>query len=416
MRDSDRMTVSRPPFRTQGNAEHRHVTTSARSHGGSTDTQNKEDAVKRRTFLGAAAATLALGAGGGAAFLGQEKFGALPEGEALLRIKASPNYKGGQFRNLVPRPVLSDGSTLAGTFFRFITKKREASVTPRAVPSARPDFHTLPREKDILIWLGHSSFFLQLGGKRLLIDPVLDDHASPVSFNVRAFPGSTPCSVSDLPPVDCLLISHDHWDHLDYATVTALRDRIGLVLCGLGTGAHFLRWGFEKTRLREADWGETLCLGDRLRIHVTTASHYSGRGLTRNQALWTGFLMETPECRVFFSGDGGYGAHFADLGRRFGRVDIALLDSGQYNESWKYIHMTPEEAVQAAADLGARYVLPAHTGRFALAYHPWDEPFRRAEKAAAQSSVQLLTPLIGDTVTLTGDLPVFPRWWEDAGA
>ncbi len=372
--------------------------------------------MKRRTFLGAAAATLALGAGGGAAFLGQKKFGALPEGEALLRIKASPNYKGGQFCNLVPRPVLSDGSTLAGTFFRFITKKRDASVTPRAVPSVRPDFRAMTSGEDALIWLGHSSFFLQLGGKRLLIDPVLDDHASPVSFNVRAFPGSTPCSVSDLPPIDCLLISHDHWDHLDYATVTALRDRIGLVLCGLGTGAHFLRWGFEKTRLREADWGETLCLGDRLRIHVTTASHYSGRGLTRNQALWTGFLMETPERSVFFSGDGGYGAHFADMGRRFGRVDIALLDSGQYNESWKYIHMTPEEAVQAAADLGARYVLPAHTGRFALAYHPWDEPFRRAEKAAAQSPVQLLTPLIGETVTLTRPLPVFPRWWEDAKA
>ena len=367
--------------------------------------------MKRRTFLGAAAAALALGAGGGAAFLGQEKFGALPEEDALLRIKASPNYAGGEFRNLIPRPVLSDGSSLAGTFFRFITKKRAPSVVPHAVPSMRPDFRSLSPAKDALIWLGHSSFFLQLGGRRLLIDPVFSDHASPVSFNVRAFPGTMLCTAADLPPIDVLLISHDHWDHLDYATVTALRDRIGTVVCGLGTGAHFLRWGFEAARIREADWGDALPVGERLRIHVTTASHYSGRGLTRNQALWAGFLLQTPERSIFFSGDSGYGPHFADIGRRFGGVDIALLDSGQYNESWKYIHMTPEEAVQAAADLGARRLLPAHTGKFALAYHPWDEPFRRASAAAAGSSVRLLTPVMGETVLLDADSNFAP-WWE----
>ena len=376
------------------------------------NTQKKEKGVKRRTFLGAAAAALALGAGGGAAFLGQEKFGALPEDDALSRIKASPNYADGEFRNLVPRPVLSDGSTLAGTFFRFITKKRPPSVTPRHVPSKKPDFRALPRTAEALIWLGHSSFFLQLGGKRVLIDPVFSDHASPVSFNVRAFPGTMLCSATDLPPIDCLLISHDHWDHLDYATVTALRDRIGVVVCGLGSGAHFLRWGFDKARIREADWGETLAIGERLHVHVTTSSHYSGRSLTRNQALWAGFLLETPERKIFFSGDSGYGAHFADIGRRFGGVDIALLDSGQYNESWKYIHMTPEEAVQAAADLGATYFLPAHTGKFALAYHPWDEPFRRAEKAAATRDLRLMTPLMGETVPLGEAMPAFTDWWK----
>ena len=368
--------------------------------------------MKRRTFLGAAAATLALGAGGSAAFLAQEKFGALPEGEALSRIKASPNYVDGEFRNLIARPVLSDGSTLPGTFFRFLLKKRDPSVQPHAVPSQRPDFRALEHAGDTLVWLGHSSFFLQLGGKRLLIDPVLGSHASPVSFSVRAFPGSTPCSARDLPPVDCLLISHDHWDHLDYPTVMALKERIGLVVCGLGTGAHFLRWGFDRARIHEADWGEVLNIGDKLRIHVTTASHYSGRGLTRNQALWTGFLLETPVRKVFFSGDGGYGPHFADMGRHFHGIDLALLDSGQYNESWKYIHMTPEEAVQAAMDLGARHLLPAHTGKFPLAYHPWDEPFRRAVKATEKTPLRLVTPLIGQAVSLEQTLPYFPRWWE----
>lgn len=349
------------------------------------------------------------------AFLGQEKFGALPEAEDMLRITASPHFRNGIFHNLVPRPVLSDGSTLAGTLFRFLTEKRVNTEPPRPVPSLRPDFSALRSAGDTLVWLGHSSFFLQLGGRRVLIDPVLGDHASPVSFNVPAFPGSTPCSVDDIPPVDCLLISHDHWDHLEYPTVMALRERIGLVVCGLGMGAHFRRWGFDRARIREADWGETLNIGDTLRIHVTTASHYSGRGITRNKALWTGFLLETPGRRVFFSGDSGYGPHFADLGRRFSGVDIALLDSGQYNERWKYIHMTPEQAVRAATDLGAACLLPAHTGRFALAYHPWDEPFRRAVLAAEKASLRLVTPVIGQALSLAGPLPALPRWWETPG-
>ncbi len=377
--------------------------------------RKKEESVKRRTFLGAAAAALALGAGGGAAFLGQEKFGALPEGDELLRIKASPNYVDGEFRNLIPRPVLSDGSSLAGTFFRFLLKKRPSDVQPGRVPSQKPDFRALQHAGDTLVWLGHSSFYLQLGGRRLLIDPVLGNHASPVSFSVPAFPGSTPCSARDLPPIDCLLISHDHWDHLEYATVAELRDRTGLVVCGLGTGAHFLRWGFDKARICEADWGDVVNINGNLRIHVTTASHYSGRALTRNKALWTGFMLETPSRKIFFSGDGGYGPHFADMGRRFSGVDLALLDSGQYNESWKYIHMTPEEAVQAAVDLGAKSMLPAHTGRFALAYHPWDEPFRRAYAAAEKARMPLLAPVIGRPVSLETPLPVLPRWWETPG-
>ena len=159
--------------------------------------RKKEESVKRRTFLGAAAAALALGAGGGAAFLGQEKFGALPEGDELLRIKASPNYVDGEFCNLIPRPVLSDGSSLAGTFFRFLLKKRASDVQPRRVPSQKPDFRALQHAGDTLVWLGHSSFYLQLGGRRLLIDPVLGDHASPVSFRIH---GQHSRTIRSFPP------------------------------------------------------------------------------------------------------------------------------------------------------------------------------------------------------------------------
>lgn len=368
--------------------------------------------MKRRTFLGASGAALALLAGGGAAFLGQEKFGALPEGEELLRIQDSPNYADGEFRNLIPRPVLSNGDSFAGSFFRFLMKKKDPNVRPSRVPSEKPHFRALQNAGDALVWLGHSSFYLQLSGKRILIDPVLGSYASPVPFSVTAFPGSTVCLAQDLPPIDCLIISHDHWDHLEYATAAALKENIGHVVCPLGIGAHFLRWGFERSRILEGDWGEALTLSDRLRIHIVTASHYSGRSLTRNKTLWAGFMLETPLRNIFFSGDSGYGPHFADIGRRFSGVDLALLDSGQYNENWKYIHMTPEEAVQAALDLGAKSMLPAHVGRFALAYHAWDEPFRRAYAAAQKANIPLLTPVIGQAVRLEDTPPALPRWWE----
>ena len=369
--------------------------------------------MKRRTFLGAlAGAAVVAGAGGTFAFLGQEQFGALPEKDAMRRVLLSPHYIDGEFRNLIPRPVLSDNSTFAGALLRSLVEKKNNPEPPAPVPSRKPDFGAPAPSEDLLIWLGHSSFFLQLGGKRILIDPVFSDHAAPVSFSTRAFAGATPCTAGDLPDIDVLLISHDHWDHLDHPTVRALKDRLGTVICGLGTGAHFYRWGFSESVIREADWGDSVELG-KLRITLVTAAHYSGRALTRNQALWTGFLLESPEHRLFFSGDSGYGPHFADIGRRYGAPDLALLDCGQYNERWKYIHMTPEEAVRAAQDMGAKALLPAHIGKFSLAYHSWDDPFRRVTSAAEGKPFQLVTPVIGEVISLAEPLPSFPRWWED---
>lgn len=372
--------------------------------------------MNRRTFLGMlAGTTLAAGAGAGgvSAFLRQEKFGALPGGDVLQRIAASPHQENGEFRNLVPRPILSNDDSFAHALLRSLVEKKPDNVKPPCpVPSVRPDLHRSDRG-DVIVWLGHSSFFLRLGGSTMLIDPVFSDHAAPVSFSTKAFPGSTPCSAQDMPDIDYLLISHDHWDHLDHPTVTALRSRIRNVVCGLGTGAHFRRWGFAGNIIHELDWGESLKPDGILRISAVTAAHYSGRALTRNRSLWTGFMLKTPERSILFSGDSGYGPHFADMGRTFGAPDVALLDCGQYDDRWKYIHMTPEEAVRAAQDLGAAALLPAHAGKFALARHPWDEPFRRVCSAAEKSGLRLLTPRMGESVFLEEPLPVLPRWWED---
>ena len=370
--------------------------------------------MNRRTFLGMlAGAAVAAGAGAGGTwmFLRQEQFGAIPDGDIMRRILRSPHYADGEFHNLIERPILSDNSSFIGALLRSLVEERPAPAPPAPVPSRKPDLHSLDAAEDFVVWLGHSTFFLQLGGRRLLIDPVFSDHAAPVSFSTKAFAGATPCSAADMPYIDALLISHDHWDHLDYPTVMALKGKVGNIVCGLGTGAHFRRWGFKNAVIHEADWGDTVELND-LRIRIVTASHYSGRTLTRNKSLWTGFMLESPGRRVFFSGDSGYGPHFADIGRTFGAPDLALLDCGQYNERWKYIHMTPEEAVRAAQDLGAGALLPAHTGKFALSYHPWDEPFRRITAAAQGKNFRLITPVIGDVVSLELPLPEFPRWWE----
>lgn len=369
----------------------------------------------RRKFfkVSAAAAVLSTAAVGGiGAFLRQEQFGAFPEGEGMRRILASPHYTDGVFHNLVPGPVLSNNGSFTAALFRSFFTKKDNPIPPGPVPTrgTHPD---LPeRARDIVIWLGHSSFLVQIGGSRLLIDPVFSSYAAPVSFSTRAFAGSTPYAIRDMPDIDCLLISHDHWDHLDYRTVMGLKDKIKSIVCGLGVGAHFRRWGFPDRIIHEADWGERTDLNAGLRVHITTARHYSGRALTRNKTLWAGFLLETPHRRIFFSGDSGYGPHFAEIGKRFGSVDLALLDCGQYNERWRYIHMTPEEAVQAAEDVRAKNVLPAHVGKFSLAYHAWDEPFKRIAAAGHGKRCHLLTPVIGEPVELMEPMPTYAHWWK----
>lgn len=370
----------------------------------------------RRTFLGLLASLGILSGctgGGILAFLRQEQFGAHPEGAAMRRILASPHYADGEFHNLIPGPILRDDSSFAAAVLRSLFERRDNPVPPAPVPARRVDLGALDRSQDMVVWLGHSSFLLQLGGRRILVDPVFSPWAAPVSFSTRAFPGATPYTARDMPDIDCLLISHDHWDHLDYPSVTALGNRIRNVVCGLGTGAHFRRWGFPDRVIHEVDWGDTLELNGEIRIHAVAARHYSGRTLTRNKALWAGYVLETPRRRVFFSGDTGYGPHFAEAGKRFDGIDLALLDSGQYNERWPHIHMTPEEAVRAATDLRARHLLPAHVGKFALSSHPWDEPFRRVSAACrGEGAPRLLTPVIGDPVELTDRMPGYPRWWE----
>lgn len=337
-------------------------------------------------------------------------FGALPRGGRLERIKMSPNYRDGAFQNNEETPMMTADGFDAVRNFLFRKKVR---LKPQdALPSVKTDLKNLPRDEDILVWFGHSSFFLQLGGKRMLVDPVFSPVSSPVLFYPSSFKGTDVYTPDDMPEIDYLFITHDHWDHLDHKTMLKMKSKTGKVITGLGVGAHLERWGFEKDKIIETDWGDTVSPDEKIKVHVLPARHFSGRGLVRNKSLWVSFLIEQPDFKLFLSGDSGYGKHFADIGEKFGPVDLAIMDSGQHDKDWKYVHMMSDEVVRATKELGAKRLFMAHLGRLCISNHPWDEPFIEITEMSADAPYSLITPVIGEKVELKKTDQIFKHWWK----
>jgi multidrug resistance protein romA len=356
-------------------------------------------------------------AGGAGLFVRQEKFGRAPSGARLERIKASPHYVDGQFVCLEPVDVMMDDlpeeekPNRLETLYRVLFGGDDGRVPKEAIPSNKTDLHAIPREQDVAVWMGHSTFYLQVGGRRILVDPVFSAYGSPIFFINRAFRGSNVYTAADIPALDVLLMTHDHWDHLDYDTVMALKPKVKEIICPLGVGEFFEQWGFDLGTLHEEDWDTDIALADDFHIHILPSQHFSGRFLTRNNTQWCGFAVITPERRIYISGDGGYGKHFKDIGARFDGFDLAMMENGQYNMQWHAIHMLPNETAQAAEDVRTRLMLPAHSGKFALALHTWQEPYAELLKESAGRPYRMVTPRIGETVDM--DSPAdFPRWWE----
>ncbi|MGE8564311.1 MAG: MBL fold metallo-hydrolase [Acinetobacter bohemicus] len=345
--------------------------------------------------------------------LNAPQFGQLPQHARLEQIKQSPHYVNAEFTYPVATPMLLEGESSIKIFWDNFWKEKQQTVPKQALPSIKTNLHALNPQQDVVIWLGHSAYYMQLAGKRILIDPVLSDHAAPFSFLIKAFEGTTLYQAEDIPKIDYLLISHDHYDHLDYLTVTQLENKVKNVIIPLGVGTHFEYWGYPVEKISENDWLDTVTLEPNLIIHILPARHYSGRTLTRNKTLWASYAFETPAHRIYFGGDSGYGPHFKDIGTKLGNFDLVMLDSGQYDSRWSLIHMIPEEAVQAAQDLNAKNMLPMHIGRFALSTHSWKEPFKRVAQASDNASLILLTPKIGQPLWLDVEFNDFPRWWEN---
>lgn len=324
-------------------------------------------------------------------------FGRRPGKKARQQYSQLFNYKDGQFQNPIPTPALAEGQSMPKILWEFFKKHPETSPD-KPLPSVQTDLKWLHPLENVLVWFGHSSYFMQLDGKRFLVDPVFSGNASPIPGSLKSFPGTNDYQAEDMPPIDYLVITHDHWDHLDYKTIRQLKQKTSTVICGLGVAEHFKAWGWDKDRIIERNWHDSVTLAPGFRITLTPARHFSGRGFKRNVSLWTSYVLQTPSMKIFIGGDSGYGPHFKTIGEQFGPFDLAILECGQYNKNWPYIHSTPEEVVQEASDLRAAQFLPVHHSKFKLAQHPWYEPVERVKALSADLSV--ITPVIGERVKL----------------
>lgn len=351
--------------------------------------------INRRYFLFGGLALVA--AGLGFSWPLYRSFGALPD-----KPPVSPNWQDGAFRNLPNSYVyqgLANEPVYPENWLRFFFSHGDRRYPPAPVPCRRTDLKTL-RDAEF-VWLGHSSLLCRLGGKIICIDPILSSHASPLPMIIPAWAGSQPYTADDFPFIDYLCITHDHWDHLDYPTIRDLK--FGQVLTGKGVGAHFRRWGIIPQPL-EMDWFEEFRDGP-LRFIYTPSMHFSGRGTTRNQSLWGGFVIDAGSGgRVYFTGDGGFGDHFRNIGKNLGPFEIIFPDSGQYNRAWSRVHMFPEQSVQAAIETKSRLACPVHNGKFTLAWHPWDEPAQRFAKRATEIKLPFILPEIGEKRRIDGNM------------
>jgi L-ascorbate metabolism protein UlaG (beta-lactamase superfamily) len=339
---------------------------------------------------------------------GCKSIGKLPSGERLERIEKSPNYIDGAFRNKGYEPGPNKrGINIFSAFKKHFLEKRERSRPSSVLPSEKTDLRSFPPDEDVLVWLGHSSYFMQIDGKKILVDPVLSGKAMVLS----SYEGSDVYTYDDIPEIDYMIITHDHWDHLDYKTVTRIKNRVGKVLTGLGTGAHLEYWGYSADKVIEHDWDETTILEDGFSVTALRTRHFSGRFLTRNSSLWAAFAFFTPTKKIYIGGDTGYGDHFNETGERYGPFDLVILDSGQYNEQWSRSHMFPEQTVQAAFDLNAEKLFGGHWGKFTLSIHTWDDPIIRLYAESLKRGMPLIHPLIGERVDLNSTRQ-FSRWWE----
>ena len=353
-------------------------------------------------------------AAAGCGMLSQPQFGAAMSGARLERAKANPQYRDGRFVNLQPETPTPFGAMLGYLVRQF--SGDEVRVPPSPLPVLaihKTALDAAPPASGLrAFWIGHASVYVEIDGLRLLLDPVFAERVSPIPIGPKRF-HPPPIALADLPKIDAVLVSHDHYDHLDMATVQHLAARGTRFFVPLGIGAHLERWGVPLAQIEEMEWWQRKALGG-VEFVCTPTRHYSGRGLgDRSATLWSSWSVLGPQHRFVYSGDTGYGTHFEEIGSRLGPFDVAFVKIGAYGPgaSWLDIHMSPEQAVQAHRDLRARRMFPVHWSTFNLAYHDWDEPIRRTLAEARRTGVELVTPRLGEWVDADREFASTP-WWE----
>jgi len=339
--------------------------------------------------------------------------GSDPDGQRLEIIKQSKQYnlEKESFENSVEIP-LSTGRSFFSIFIDFIADG-DNRRPKTALPEDKPEISDLKNKSEDLrfIWFGHSTLLVDINKVRLLIDPVFSDYASPVNAFAKRFQ-SPVLAVNEIPDIDLVIISHDHYDHLDYETILELKDNDIKYIVPLGVGAHLEGWGVAKEKITELDWWDKTNVKG-LEISCTPAQHFSGRGLLNgNSTLWSSWAIKGKDQNTFFSGDSGYGEHYKEIGEKLGPFDVVFLENGAYSLGWKFVHQLPEEAVQAFIDLKGQKLVPVHWGMFDLALHSWHEPIERVTAEAKKRDIDIITPRLGQLVSIK-QKSVFEDWWSE---
>ena len=348
---------------------------------------------------------------GGVWYVNLPKFGHLPDEISMAKIMKSPHQTNGKFHNLHPTEKMTGEGGGFAVMWDFWFGNHPDTKPNKDIPAIKTDLKKLPIDEDLLVWFGHSSYYFQLNGKRYLVDPVFSNNASPLPHNVVPFGGTNIYTADDMPKIDYLIITHDHYDHLDYETILALKPKVKHVITGLGVGSHFRYWGYDKNIIQEMDWNESIDI-DGGKLYALPARHFAGR-LFENRTLWTSYLLESNGYKLFIGGDSGYDDHLKMIGDKFGSIDFALLEAGQYDKNWRYIHEMPEEFIQSATDIKAKRIIPVHNSKFSICNHTWYDPLDKISELAANTDLNIITPKIGEVVELKNNSQQFTAWWKE---
>ena len=345
-------------------------------------------------------AILALLAIAAAVILSHPAFGRRQSPQLRAKIEASPNYRNGRFQNQTPTTQFTGNNKALSAFRGFLTNRAKDRIPDHPLNAVKNNLKNLPPERDLLVWFGHSSYLFQLAGKRFLVDPLLKPEF-PVSLMLHPFDGTDIYRPDDIPDIDYLIITHEHWDHLDYATLRDLLPKVKHAVCPLGIADYLEYWGYPADIITEMDWYDEYhdtSPDDSGKITCLPSRHFSNRLFHQNQTLWASFMVEYNGRKVYIGGDGGYDDRFKRIHEQFGNIDLAFLENGQYNRAWAYIHTLPADLDNAIADLQPTSIFTVHHDKFALALHSWQEPDSVAHDIAMRSGIKLLDCTIGSIV------------------
>jgi L-ascorbate metabolism protein UlaG (beta-lactamase superfamily) len=341
------------------------------------------------------------------------QFGGKITQELLERYALSPNWRDGSFQNLEATTMSMSPFKIPQIIYKQFTNRADkAPKVPLPIAPLDVAAFLAPSTRGKFVWYGHSVVLMRMLGKTLLIDPMFGPDAAPIApFAAKRFSENTLDLIDQLPEIDLVLLTHDHYDHLDYASIQKLAGKVKQYFVALGVKRHLVRWGIPDELITEFDWWDQQTFGEMV-IHYTPTRHFSGRGLTdRMKSLWGGWVFHLPEEKIWFSGDGGYGQHFKEIGQRLGPFDFAFMENGQYNEDWRPIHLFPDECVQAAIDAKVKKAMPVHWAGFALSYqHRWFEPAVAFKQFAETRGLDYALPTLG-TIFSAADV-LQEAWWE----